>query len=53
MVSVAFLIDPVTKRKHFMASHVCVRQDFHFPIGIALAKKRNYLGIALQDFAHS
>jgi hypothetical protein len=27
-----------------MASHVCVRQDFHFPIGVALAKKEKLFG---------
>ena len=44
VVSVAFLIDPVTKREHFLANHACVRPDFHSPSGTVLTQKRNLLG---------
>jgi hypothetical protein len=44
VVSVAFLIDPVTKREHFMANHVCVRSDFHSPKRNSIDPEEEFAG---------
>jgi hypothetical protein len=44
VVSVAFLIDPVTKREHFMANHACVRPDFHSPKRNSIDPEEKFVG---------